>query len=179
MPHQLYIRLLQRLRRALAPRPGGRGQPTVSKGERSGGEASSKGTLKRSARRVAGQGAKRRSNGPRSAATRVRKTRRLSEARGSGAPENVSAMPTTDQDFHERSDMENAGLCHVPLCPFSLSLASGASAEDRGHIADVISEKGWFHIIWYPTGIRRTRRAVGYQGHPFSLESRGSSGSSV
>lgn len=43
-------------------------------------------------------------------------------------------MPTTTQDSNERSEAGNAGLCHLPLCPFSFCGASEASAEDRGSV---------------------------------------------
>ena len=56
---------------------------------------------------LGGQGAQRRSKGPRKrSGTRERKTRRPSAATGSGSPEFVSAKPTTKLDFKERSGLK-------------------------------------------------------------------------
>jgi len=103
----------------------------------------------------------------------VRKPRRPSEARGCGADEGVSAVPTSEQDSDERSDGRNAALSHPPLCSSFFSHASGASARDRGHNAVVISEYEFSNTLFSNTGIRRTRRAGFEKWHSYSLESRG------
>ena len=77
---------------------------------------------------VEGQGAQRRSKGPMSAARRERKPRSPSEATVEGAPEGMSAPPTTKARFHVAKRNENAAWCHPPLCPFPFSLSSEASA---------------------------------------------------
>lgn len=82
----------------------------------------------------------------------------------------------TDKFLTSEAKEETQPGVTPPLCSSFFSHASGASARDRGHNAVVIREKGWSHYIWYQPGIRRTRRAGWYQGHPFSLESRGLGG---
>lgn len=110
------------------------GSQPVSETERSGGAAAAQGTRKRSRRGVGGQGAQRRSKGPKERQRRgVRGARRPSAARGSGGPEGLSATPTAEPVSDERSEEGNAGRRQSPLCPFLLTRGSGASATDRGH----------------------------------------------
>lgn len=88
-------------------------------------------------------------------------------------------MPTTEQDSMQRSGME------TPLCatsPYALFLSP--SHQELQRVIEVtfccfISEKVWVQPIWNQTRIRRTRRGVWFQGHTFSLESRGLPGTTV
>lgn len=88
-------------------------------------------------------------------------------------------MPTSGQVDPQRSGGETQPGATSPYALFSFSLASGASASDRGHICRFISGKGWYQHHWYQSRTRRARRVLWYHGHPFALESRGLAGTTV